>query len=41
MVINAPGINGEKQYDKLTDKYLSEEKAAFDELGFKWFFDLS
>ena len=29
------------EYDKLTDKYLSEEKAAFDELGFKWFFDLS
>lgn len=31
-------ING--GFDKLTNKYLSEEKAAFDELGFKWFFDL-
>jgi polar amino acid transport system substrate-binding protein len=29
------------EFDKLTDQYLSEEKAAFDELGFKWFFDLS
>ncbi len=28
-------------FDILTDKYLSEEKTAFDELGFKWFFDLS
>jgi len=28
-------------FDKLTDKYLKEEKAAFDKLGFKWFFDLS
>lgn len=28
------------EFDKLTDKYLSEEKAAFDKLGFKWFFDL-
>jgi polar amino acid transport system substrate-binding protein len=27
-------------FDKLTDKYLSEEKAAFDELGFQWFFDV-
>ncbi len=27
-------------FDKLTDKYLSDEKTAFDELGFKWFFDL-
>lgn len=27
-------------FDDLTDKYLSEEKAAFDELGFTWFFDL-
>lgn len=26
-------------FDKLTEKYLSEEKSAFDELGFKWFFD--
>ena len=28
-------------FEKLTDKYLSEEKKAFEELGFKWFFDLS
>ena len=28
-------------FDKLTDKYLKNEKAAFDKLGFKWFFDLS
>ena len=28
-------------FDRLTDKYLSNEKAAFDKLGFKWFFDLS
>ncbi len=28
-------------FDKLTEKYLSEEKKAFDEYGFKWFFDLS
>lgn len=29
--------NGE--FDRLTEKYLSEEKKAFDEYGFKWFFD--
>ena len=29
--------NGE--FDRLTEKYLAEEKAAFDELGFRWFFD--
>ncbi len=29
--------NGE--FDKLTETYLAEEKAAFDELGFRWFFD--
>lgn len=29
--------NGE--FDRLTDEYLAEEKAAFDELGFRWFFD--
>ncbi|RDB61239.1 amino acid ABC transporter substrate-binding protein [Gordonibacter sp. 28C] len=29
--------NGE--FDRLTEKYLSSEKAAFDELGFKWFFE--
>ncbi len=28
-------------FDILTQKYLSEEKEAFDEFGFKWFFDLS
>lgn len=27
------------EFDRLTQKYLAEEKAAFDELGFKWFFD--
>ena len=27
-------------FDKLSEKYLAEEKTAFDELGFKWFFDL-
>ena len=27
-------------YDKLEETYLSEEKKAFDELGFQWFFDL-
>lgn len=26
-------------FDKITDKYLSEEKKAFDEYGFEWFFD--
>lgn len=29
--------NGE--FDKLTETYLADEKAAFDELGFRWFFD--
>ena len=28
-------------YDKLGETYLSEEKKAFDELGFQWFFDLA
>lgn len=28
-------------FDSLSEKYLSEEKKAFDELGFKWFFDLN
>ena len=27
-------------FDVLTEKYLKEEKKAFEELGFKWFFDL-
>ncbi len=26
-------------FDRLTEQYLSDEKAAFDELGFRWFFD--
>lgn len=28
-------------FDELTEKYLAEEKKAFGELGFQWFFDLS
>ncbi len=28
-------------FDRLTEKYLSQEKLAFDELGFRWFFDLN
>lgn len=28
-------------FDDLSEKYLSEEKKAFEELNFKWFFDLS
>lgn len=28
-------------FDTLTEKYLSEEKKAFDQLGFKWFFDVN
>ncbi len=28
-------------FDELTETYLSEEKKAFDEYGFKWFFDLT
>ena len=27
-------------FDALSDKYLADEKRAFEELGFKWFFDL-
>lgn len=27
-------------FDRLSEKYLSEEKATFEELGFTWFFDL-
>lgn len=26
-------------FDELTEEYMAEEKAAFDELGFSWFFD--
>jgi polar amino acid transport system substrate-binding protein len=33
--------NDEGGFDKLTDKYLKEEREAFEELGFKWFFDVS
>lgn len=29
--------NGE--FDRLTEEFLAEENAAFDELGFRWFFD--
>lgn len=28
-------------YEELTEKYLSEEKKAFDELNFQWFFDMA
>ncbi len=27
------------EFDRLTEEYLASEKAAFDELGFRWFFD--
>lgn len=27
------------EFDRLTEKYLAEEKKAFDQYGFKWFFD--
>lgn len=33
-------FRSEGGFDKLTEKYLAEEKAAFEELGFQWFFDL-
>ena len=26
-------------FDRLTEEYMAKEKAAFDELGFRWFFD--
>lgn len=29
------------EFDRLTERYLADEKAAFDELGFTWFFDFS
>ena len=32
--------HSEGGFDALTEKYLKEEKKAFDEFGFKWFFDL-
>jgi len=28
-------------FEELSEKYMAEERKAFDELGFKWFFDLS
>lgn len=28
-------------YEELTEKYLAEEKKAFDELNFQWFFDMA
>jgi len=37
--IAASKTNGE--FEKLTSKYLADEKATFDSLGFKWFFDFS
>lgn len=33
-------FRSEGGFDKLTEKYLAEEKAAFQELGFQWFFDV-
>jgi len=33
-------FTAEGGFDELSQKYLSEEKEAFDTLGFKWFFDL-
>ncbi|MFI3212936.1 MAG: transporter substrate-binding domain-containing protein [Eubacteriales bacterium] len=32
---------GDGGFDELSEKYLAEEKKAFDELGFQWFFDIS
>jgi len=43
----ADGVNAfikkyteEGGFERLSEKYLAEERKAFDELGFKWFFDL-
>ncbi len=36
-----PAFYAQGGFDELTAKYLADEKAAFDELGFKWFFDLA
>lgn len=33
-------FRSEGGFDKLTEKFLAKEKAAFEELGFQWFFDL-
>ena len=30
----------DKGFEKLTEKHLADEKAAFDKLGFTWFFDM-
>jgi polar amino acid transport system substrate-binding protein len=34
-------FTAEGGFDELTEKYLKEEKKAFEEFGFKWFFDLN
>jgi polar amino acid transport system substrate-binding protein len=41
--INAfiPEFTNNGGFDDLSEKYLKEEKKAFGELGFKWFFDLT
>jgi len=36
-----PKFTNDGGFDTLSQKYLAEEKKAFDELGFKWFFDLN
>ncbi len=36
-----PKFTAEGGFDKLSDKYLADEKKAFEDLGFKWFFDLN
>ncbi|MGI5918357.1 MAG: hypothetical protein ACOX8N_01675 [Christensenellales bacterium] len=33
-------FRSEGGFDKLTEKFLAKEKAAFEELGFQWLFDL-
>lgn len=35
------GFREDGGYEKLEETYLSEEKKAFEELGFQWFFDLA
>ena len=41
--INAfiPEFTNNGEFDALSEKYLHEEKKAFEDLGFKWFFDLT
>lgn len=34
-------FTSEGGFERLSEKYLSEEKKAFEDLGFKWFFDLN